>query len=297
MDNCATMTRLERQKSISIRAQLQAHIVVSKSKHNEKVTETVTLRGSDVEDQEHRGRSEVVVARGGRRWCIVVDTCYGHSISQLRIVPGIGRVNEDTESDLEIDATNISGKTRLRGMFRSAVRKARLMGVVSSLLTAGQVTIRKDEEIRIAMAKLMDEECENDPTLSIPTFGPMEHAPGPVVDVDEEDEGEKLQKVQQKRASVFFVDTGTGSIADIGTGSSHGGATTHVEVGASVKTVSSQGDDEDDDPQLLEDFGNRPEKRSVIVRKFVRRNKFLKKVFGNSGTKKSNSKLTDEDYL
>ena len=169
------------------------------------------------------------------------------------------------------------------------------MGVVSTLLTAGQVTIRKDEEIRIAMAKLMDEECENDSTLNIPIFGPKEHAPGPIVDVDEEEEGEKLQKVQQKRASSFFVDTGTGSIVDIGTGSSHGGSTTRVEVAASASTASSKGDDDDDGPQLLEDFGSPPEKRSVLVRKFVRRNKFLKKVFGNSGTKKSNSKLTDHD--
>jgi hypothetical protein len=278
----ATMTRLERRKSTAIRAQLQALIVVSKSKCNEKETETVTLHGPDVEDQEQRGRSEVVVARGGRRWCIVVDTCFGHSISKLSIVPGIGRVNDDPESDLEIDSTNISGKTRLTGMFRTAVRKARLLGVTSTLLTTGNITIRKDSEIRITIAKIMNDECANDSTMKIPMFGPKEGAAGPVVDVDEEAEGEKLQKVQQKRASVYFLDTGTGSIFDIDTGSSHGGATTRVEVGASALTDSVQGDDDDDDdePQLLEDFGNRPEKRSVIVRKFVRRNRFLRKVFG-----------------
>ena len=37
----------------------------------------------------------------------------------------------------------------------------------------------------------------DDQTMKIPMFGPKEDAAGPVVDVDEEAEEEKLQKVQQ----------------------------------------------------------------------------------------------------
>ena len=277
---------MERRQSNLIRAQLQTLIADSKSQSIDEETEAV--HEADVVDFEHRGRPDIVVARGGRRWCIVVDTCFGHSSSKLSIVPGIGRLVDDPDSDLELES-HLASKARLRGILHSAVRKTRLMGVVSTLLTAGQAPTRKDKDLRRTMVQRMDEVCENDPSLKIPVFGPTKHAPSPVVEVDEEHEDEKLQRVQQKRTSEFFVKTSAESI-------SHGDDTTCDELDALAITVRSQDDDADeddeDDAQLLEGFGNRPEKRSVLVRKFVRRNKFLKKVFGG---KKTNSNQTDQD--
>ena len=106
---------MERRQSILIRAQLQMLIADSKSQSIDEETEAV--HEANVVDFEHRGRPDIVVARGGRRrWCIVVDTCFGHSSSKLGIlVPGIGRLVDDPGSDLELES-HLASKARLRGI-------------------------------------------------------------------------------------------------------------------------------------------------------------------------------------
>mmetsp|Transcript_29590 Transcript_29590/g.48830 ORF Transcript_29590/g.48830 Transcript_29590/m.48830 type:complete len:273 (+) Transcript_29590:289-1107(+) len=217
----------------------------------------------------YRGRSDVVVLREGRTWYIEVDTCFGHASERLNIVPGIERRTEGSESESE-EEIGPAARARLKGLFLSAGRQTRLLSIASSMMM--QPPPKK--EAQVTMVQLMEEEEESDPLLNIPMFSPMRHGPPPSVEIGHEEAVEQQRSRQQKRASVFESVTPVSNSLVVSGG---------IDLNAVALIQSEDEDDDDDDsPELLEGFGQRPQKRTVKVRKFVRRNKFLKKVFRRS---------------
>jgi hypothetical protein len=225
-----------------------------------------------------RGRSDPVVTREGRTWLIEVDTCFGHASERLGIVPGIERRAGESESEEE-EAIGPEDRARLKALFLSAGQKTRLMTITSGMMKKPPMKIAQ-----VTMVQLMEEEDEFEPALNIPMFSPLRHGPPPEVETNEEEAVEQQRTRQYKRPSVFdsITSSATGS-APLSVGD--GG----IDMNA-LATLQSEDEDDDDSPDLLEGFGQRPQKRTVSVRKFVRRNKFLKKVFRGSS---SNNNMQD----
>lgn len=240
----------------------------------------------DMEDLYHgRGRSDVILTRGGRTWFIEMDTCHGHSEERLAIVPGKERMTEEeSESESEEEEEKFDGKA----LFKSSVNKARLMNLAGLLVTAPP----KVAEVKVSMVPLIEEDDDPDPALNIPMFAPLRAGPAPQVEIDEGEAKEQQRVRQQKRGSAFLMGPPGGTLSK----SLASGAGIDADAIALVASQSEDEDDEDDD-ELLEGFGTRPEKKTVHVRKFVRRNKFFKKVFKRgSNSNVGNIHIEDDHY-
>jgi hypothetical protein len=278
----------DRRKSSLVRAQFLA--VIAEAKRQAIDLEMQTPTETDVIDDEHRGISDVVIARGGRKWYIAVDTCFGHSNARLQIVPGVERILDEPafEPDLEPEAEPTEND-RLKALFLTTAQKVRLMAMSSIFLSAAKTTATT-AKAQESMMKLLEEDSENDPALNIPMFGPIEHGPPPLVEIDDEEALEQQRTRKQKRSSVFVAAiessiTQTGRVIGIDPKALANVRQQFNDITESANDGTNNDDnDDDDDADLLEGFGNRPERRSVQVRKFVRRNKFLKKVFGSKKT-------------
>ena len=276
----------DRRKSSLVRAQFLA--VIAEAKRNAVDLEIQTPTEIEVIDDGRRELSDVVIVRGGRKWHIAVDTCFGHSNARLQIVPGVERIMDEPSFDPELEPEpDPTENERLKALFLTAAQKVRLTAMSSVFLSTAKTTATT-EKAQETMVKLLEEDSENDPVLNIPVFGPIEHGPPPLVEIDEEDAVEQQRTRKQKRSSVY--------VAAIESSITKTGRMTGIDPKA-LANVRQQFDDltegandDDNDDDLLEGFGNRPERKGVHVRKFVRRNKFLKKVFGS---KKSNSISTD----
>lgn len=270
----------EQRQSASKSSQLLALVADAKKKEVEATEEDPVVQDGC------RGRSDAVVLREGRTWYIEVDTCFGHAGERLSIVPGIERMTDESESDSE-EEIGLSERAKLKAMFLSAAQKTRLMSVASGMLMAPPPT----KKAQITMVQLMEEDDDSDPVLNIPMFSPLRHGPPPLIEIDDEEAVEQQRTRQQKRASVFESITSQA----LGGGNSNGATSGGIDMNA-LAIIQSE-DEDSDSPELLEGFGQRPEKRTVKVRKFVRRNKFLKKVFSrNSGHNLKDIQIDDDNY-
>jgi hypothetical protein len=229
-----------------------------------------------------RGRSDAVVTREGRTWFIEVDTCFGHSGERLSIVPGIERRAEESESEEDEEVIGPEDRARLKALFLSAGQKTRLLTIASGMMKAPPKKIAQ-----ITMVQLMEQDDDFEPALNIPMFAPLRHGPPPSIEVNEEEAVEQQRTRQQKRPSVFD------SVTSAATGSAGG-----IDMNA-LAIIQSEDEEEDDEdsPELLEGFGQGPEKRTVKVRKFVRRNKFLKKVFRRSSSTDMKDVSISDDHF
>ena len=257
-------------KSGVVREQFLELAADSKQKDMETAIEPEVAEG-------YRGRSDVVLERGGRTWYIEVDTCFGHSSERLNIVPGLERLIDEPESEPEPETVD---EEKTKGLFLSTAQKTRLLGIANIMLNAPKRASKMGAK-RVSMVQLLEEDSESDPALNIPMFGPITHAPPPLVEIGEE---EALQQSRQpRRLSVLLFDTS---------------GPTPLASGIDPRALASAqaADDEEDEDDLLEGFGNRPEKRTVQVRKFVRRNKFLKKVFRKKDSSSLEVHIGDDNY-
>ena len=166
------MARREQSRSGLVREQLLALVADSKQQDIETAIEPEVAEG-------YRGRSDVVSDRGGWTWYIEVDTCFGHSSERLNIVPGLERVIDEPKSEPEPETVD---EEKTKGLFLSVAQKTRLLGIANIMLSAPKRASKTRVRIRrVAMVQLFEEDGESDPALNIPMFGPIEHAPPPLV--------------------------------------------------------------------------------------------------------------------
>ena len=152
-----TTTRMtkERRKSSLIRAQFLA--VIAEAKRQVIDLEIQTPTETDEIDDEHRGLSDVVIARGGRKWYIAVDTCFGHSNARLQIVPGIERIMDEPAFEPELEPEpNLTESDRLKALFLTTAQKVRLMAMSSIFLSAAKATAAT-AKVQESMMKLLEE--------------------------------------------------------------------------------------------------------------------------------------------
>jgi hypothetical protein len=238
-------------------------------------------------DDTHRGRSEVILSRAGMNWYIEIDTCFGHSSCRLDVVSGACQMEPAVENESKLMEEQKSAQSSLttsaRALFLSIAQRTRLMKVTSQIFSSRQseTTPKKNIRPRVTIVKLLEGESGGDPALNIPMFCPLHDGPHPVIEIDEEEANEKMTARRSRRSSVF----------DVQSQSELNSRISGIDVKALLSFAEDCNEDQEDE-ELLEGFGNPTERKTVQVRRFIRRNKFLKKVFGG---KKVNSKA-DEPF-
>jgi hypothetical protein len=250
-----------------------------------------TRVGSDSEEG-FRGRSELVVARGGRTWAVEVDTCYGHSSERMVIVPGIQRIDEASEtSEAEMDEKEV------KAPILSGAQKLRFLALAKLMQMQIPSQEPQHSAVQLTMAELIEKDATDDPALKIPVFSPIKGAPPPVVEIDEQRPlHHRSSHAKGKSEHSLQYNERSDSIKSRVTTTGNAGPAAQPKITAIEKPKYDQkGDDNVDD--LLIGFGNRPQKRGVAVRKVVRRNRLLK-VFRKSerGNDDENFHIED-DYF
>jgi hypothetical protein len=242
-------------------------------------------------DDAHRGRSDVILSRGGKNWFIENDTCFGHSSHRLNIVKSASAMEPVLENEsalkLENKISQSSLTTSARALFLSIAQRARLMEVTSKIIISRNegTTTRKNIRPRVTIIKLLEGESGGDPALNIPMFCPLHDAPHPVIEIDDEEAKEKMTARRSRRTSVF----------DVSTQSEINPRTSAIDVNALLSVAEESKEDEEEDEDLLEGFGNPTDRKTVQVRRFIRRNKLFKKVFGGKKVKSKGDEPFDID--
>ena len=250
-----------------------------------------------VEDQalyDPHGRREVVEVREGRPWYLVVDTPFGHARQQMEIVTGVvANYNDEDDDDDEEEEEEVKEEKKIDGaklkekLKFSASQMTRLMTLTTLML--GPSKKAKEKKSHVNMVQLMEEDDVVDPDLNIPMFAPYEGAPPPVVEITAEMAEAQLNARREHRQSAF-VET---------TAARHGRGNKQPKEGEGGKGDDKKGNKKDKrskqkNEELLEGFGA-AEKTGVGVRtrKFVRRNRLLKKLF----RRKSSGRLDPSQAL